>query len=260
MIFHQPHNSMSNFNHNAFFYTYEKWDYHFHKNPELIYVLKGSVECVVNKRTQILNEGDFGLCLSYDLHSYTPKEETRYWVMVFSEDYVRRFIKQISGKIGNGFKFNCNKNVKEFVLNELISKNQTSELMIKSCLYAVCEQYMNSVELVEDSIKQKETVAIIADYILKNHTKNLRLLDISKSLGYDYNYMSRNFKKLFKMTFTEFVNIYRLETAIQLLDETNLSISSVALESGFQSVRAFNDFFKKQTKQTPSEYKKLIKK
>ena len=41
MIFHQPHNSKTNYNYNAFFYQKEKWDPHFHKNFEVIYVLEG---------------------------------------------------------------------------------------------------------------------------------------------------------------------------------------------------------------------------
>ena len=259
MIFHQPHNSQTNHSHNAHFYTDEIWDYHFHKNPEIIYVLEGAVDCTVNENNYTLKKGEFGLCLSYDRHSYKPLKNTHYWVIVFSEDYIRYFVKQTSGKTGNGFKFNCSKSVKDFVVYELINNKKPSELIIKSCLYAVCEQYIKSVELIDDKIKSKETVALIVDYIFNNHTKNLKLADIAKNLGYDYNYMSRNFKKLFKMTFTEFLNIYRLETAVRLLDETDYNISRIAFESGFQSVRAFNDFFKKQMKTSPSQYKKQVK-
>ena len=60
MIFHQPHNSKSNYNYNAVFYTKEKWDPHFHKNLELIYVIKGAVVCSVGSKTETLSEGDFG--------------------------------------------------------------------------------------------------------------------------------------------------------------------------------------------------------
>ena len=69
MIFHQSHNSKSSYNYNAFFYTNEIWDFHFHKNLELIYVEKGSVECTVNNTVYTLNPDDFGLCC---LMIYTP--------------------------------------------------------------------------------------------------------------------------------------------------------------------------------------------
>lgn len=257
MIFHQTHNSKAHRSFNSCFYTDEIWEYHFHKNLELIYVVEGSVKCTVNENKYILVSGSFGLCLPYDIHSYIPFENTKYWVFVFSEDYVRYFMKLISDKKSTGFTFSCSEFVKNFIVSELIYAEQPTELMLKSCLYAVCEQYLNSVELIDYSIKQRETVMFIAEYVLNNHTKNIKLSDLAKSLGYDYNYMSRNFKRLFKMNFTEFVNIYRLETALRLLDETDYNITRVALESGFQSVRTFNDLFKKQMNITPTGYKAL---
>ena len=58
------------------------------------------------------------------------------------------------------------------------------------------------------------------------------------------------------MTFNELLNMYRIETAIQLLDESDKKIVDVAYESGFQSVRTFNDCFKKHLGISPSEYRK----
>lgn len=45
------------------------------------------------------------------------------------------------------------------------------------------------------------------------------------------------------MTFSDFVNTYRLETAIKLLEESDENIISIAFKSGFQSMRNFNMFF-----------------
>ena len=58
MIFHQPHNSLSNYTYNAFFYTSEVWNFHFHKNLELIYVIKGTLKCTINRNEYILKPGD----------------------------------------------------------------------------------------------------------------------------------------------------------------------------------------------------------
>ena len=62
------------------------------------------------------------------------------------------------------------------------------------------------------------------------------------------------------MSFTHFVNMYRLETAIELLENTDGDITDIALGSGFQSVRNFNDYFKKSLNMTPSEYRKASRK
>ena len=256
MIFHQPFNSLSNYNFNAHFYTDQIWNPHFHRNLELIYVVKGSINCTVNNKVHRLNEGSFGLCLPYEIHSIEPQKSSLYWVLVFSEDFVRYFSKEILNKAGADFVFRIDEVTLSYIKDKLINNPSPSIYTLKSCLYAICEEYINSIPLNEKPSKEAEIMPLIADYILENHTRDISLKDIANLLGYDYNYMSRYFKNIFNMTFTDFVNIYRLETAIKLLEETDKTITAIALESGFQSVRNFNSFFKNNTGKSPSEYKK----
>jgi AraC-like DNA-binding protein len=131
---------------------------------------------------------------------------------------------------------------------------------MKSCLYLICEEYIKQIPLVDKRQSEVKIMPILADYIKEHHAKNITLTDIAKKLGYDYNYMSRYFKKVFNMTFSDFVNIYRLETAIKLLEETNKSITDIVYESGFQSIRTFNSFFKNKMGMSPTQYKNTIRK
>lgn len=256
MIVHQTGNSRSNYSSNAAFYESESWDFHFHKNLELIYVIRGTVDCVVNNVKYSLCAGDFGLCLPYDIHSYSPRSDTRYWVLVFSEDFVRYFSKLYSGKAALGFPFRCDSSVESYVMEKLINNPSATVMTMKSCLYAVCEEYFSSVPLTDKDLRGAEVSALVADYIMENHTKKISLNDIARKLGYDYNYMSRYFRQVFNMTFTDLVNIYRLETAIELLEQSRIAITDVAYESGFGSVRNFNNFFKSKMGVSPSEYRR----
>ena len=90
-------------------------------------------------------------------------------------------------------------------------------------------------------------ITVISDYIHQNYTGKITLRDIAKETGYDYNYMSRYFHRTFNMKFNDYVNTCRLENAITLLRNTDKSILNLAYESGFQSVRSFNNFFYKKT-------------
>lgn len=255
MIFHQPLNSLTNYNYNAYFYTDQIWKFHFHRNLELIYVVSGKVKCSVNNKDYILSKGEFGLCLPYDIHSYHPEENTLYWVLVFSEDFVRYFSKEIMNKQADGFSFRCNKYTEDFLKVRLINNGEPSIYSLKSCLYALCEEFLANVTLVGKSKKEAQIMPLIADFVLKHHSQHITLTDLADLVGYDYNYMSRFFKKIFNMTFTDFVNIYRIETAIKLLEDTDKSIAEIALESGFQSIRNFNMAFKNNTGMNPSEYR-----
>jgi AraC-like DNA-binding protein len=256
MIFHQPDNSRSNYNFNTAFYKSEVWNYHFHKNPELIYVIDGQVECTVNGKRYLLSAGDFGLCLSCDIHKYEPGDNTRYWVLVFSEDYVRYFVKRIGGKRAEGFKFRPSGEVLEYTQKRLVYNEKPTVFTVKSCLYGILEDYLNQVSLTDGDRGDMSPIIQLTDYILENHTKKITLSDAAKKFGYDYNYMSRFFRKNFNMTFGEFLLAYRLETAARLLDDTEKSITEVALESGFQSVRNFNRAFKEKMKVSPSDYRR----
>lgn len=254
MIFHQPMNSLCN-NFNAKFYKTEIWKPHFHKSLELVYVINGRLKCYSNGNEYLLKQGDFGLCFPYDIHAYEPQKDTSYWVCVFSEDYVHDFYKMIKDKTGD-FKFNCSPSVTRFINEILINNPEPSRLIIKAALYAVCDEYIKSVALTDKNKKITEKIAVITDFIEKNHMKDIKLSDIGKLLGYDYHYVSRYFHSVFKMSFSEFLTLYRLETAVVLMEQGDKKILDVALESGFQSVRSFNECFKAHFKMSPTEYKK----
>ena len=131
--------------------------------------------------------------------------------------------------------------------------------MLKSCLYAVCEEYSKQIDLKEKNLKDSETIFKITEYILKNHKNDISLSDISNLLGYDYHYVSRLFHSAFNMSFAEYLTSYRMGTTIALLDETDKTVADIAFESGFQSVRSFNNSFKNRFGTTPSAYRKTKK-
>ena len=256
MIFHQADNSLSNYNFNARTYETEGWEPHFHKNFELIYVLRGSVSCVVGGVEYELFPGEFGLVLPYEVHSYKPNDDTKYWVLVFSEDYVRYFSSACYGKRAAGFKFSVQPIVEGYVKNQLIDNSDVRIMVMKSCLYAVAEAFLSSVPLLDNDTPTDDISVLIADYVRENHRSKVTLEEIAHKFGYDYNYMSRYFRRVFDMTFTDFLNIYRLESAIELLEKTDKTITEIAYESGFGSVRNFNNFFCVKMKTSPTQYRK----
>lgn len=254
MIFHQPHNSGGRYNYNAFFYEAEAWEPHFHKNYELVYVVRGSIECTVNTSSYSLNEGDFGMCLPYAVHSIQPKTDSKYWVMVFSEDFVHTFGKQISRKKALGFTFTCDNSVKEFLLCNLIHAKAPSIYLLKACLYAACNEFKKAILFEEN--KETQHIDTICSFMEQKHTEDISLKDLSQLLGYDYHYVSRYFHSMFNISFTEFLNTYRLQTALALLEDDSKKMINIAFESGFKSVRNFNYCFKKAMGMSPLEYKK----
>lgn len=59
------------------------------------------------------------------------------------------------------------------------------------------------------------------------------------------------------ITFTEYLNNYRISQACYLLKNSNQSIGEIAINCGYNSLRTFHRNFRKITEMTPNEYRKL---
>ena len=260
MLHHQPTNSQGNFSYNACIYNGESWETHFHKNFEAVYVYKGNLLCTADDKSDWLYENEFALFLSNEIHSLTPNADTVYWVGVFSGDFVHSFEKICKDKTTDKFKFTCKPSILEFLKANLITTETPPIFMLKSCLYAMCNEYLEQVTLSKKEGKSFLVTQAIIDYISENYKNKISLSELSEKLGYNYHYLSKKFNKVFSMSFSEFLNLYRLEAATQLLTETDKSITEIAIESGFQSIRSFNEIFKSHIGVTPAKYRSELKK
>ncbi|MBQ8813117.1 MAG: helix-turn-helix transcriptional regulator [Lachnospiraceae bacterium] len=255
MFYHQPHNSTGNYSYNAFIYNNVNYKPHFHKNFELVHVISGHVHCTAGEKSATLSTGDYALFLSNEVHSVCSVGSSQCWIGVFSGDFVHTFEKQVKNKTGSTFIFQCEKSINDFLTMNLIKEIEPPLHLLKACLYAACFEFSNQVTFSEQKNKSDLLMRSITDYISENYNNKINLSDISEALGYNYHYLSKCFHKIFKMPFTDFLNSYRLDAALGLLTETDKEITEIALESGFQSIRSFNDVFKTYTGTTPSKYR-----
>ena len=68
--------------------------------------------------------------------------------------------------------------------------------------------------------------------------------------------MTDIFKQEYGVTPKEYADSRRLRAAKEILSETQEKVIDVAYQAGFSSLAAFNRFFKQQTGQTPTAYRK----
>jgi adenylate cyclase len=89
----------------------------------------------------------------------------------------------------------------------------------------------------------------------------LNLSDLAELINISSNLLSQLLNEFIGMNFYDYVNTYRLNYFIELIDKSfykNFTLLSVAYECGFNSKTTFNAFFKKVKGITPSEYFKKI--
>lgn len=86
---------------------------------------------------------------------------------------------------------------------------------------------------------------------------DLRLTDLQRVFPISRFYLSQLFNKELGMSFSDYVNQFRVEESKRLMDAEPLaSIQEIAERSGFHSMSTFRRAFIKQTGIVPSEYKR----
>lgn len=98
---------------------------------------------------------------------------------------------------------------------------------------------------------------LICNYINAHCTENLSLEQIAEQAGFSKYHFSRLFKELTGTTCHNYLINRRILFAQTLLMDSSVSITEVAMRSGFNSLATFNRIFKTQMGCTPSEYRKL---
>ena len=95
-------------------------------------------------------------------------------------------------------------------------------------------------------------------YISANFQKSFLLEDMAKDLGVSKYVLSRVFSKTFHRNFNQYLNDARLSYAKQRLENTSDPITTICLDSGFDSQRTFNRVFKEKYRLSPSDYRKKL--
>ncbi len=91
--------------------------------------------------------------------------------------------------------------------------------------------------------------------------RNLTIADLAARLGLPSSYVSQILTQGLRMNFYELINSYRIREAQLRLADTHYmhyKIEAIGEEVGFRNKVSFIAAFKKQTRQTPSEYRKSV--
>ncbi len=254
MIFHQPSNSVGNYNYNTASYTADEYAPHFHKNPEVLLVLKGAVDVTVSGTVVRPTAGQAVLVLPNQIHTFKADADSCVWVAVFSEEFVSKFINDHKGQQGNTPLFTPSEAVWQLVRSEMI-ESDCDRIMKKACLYALCAAYAREVTWHFRADKSDFVVGDLLHWLAQHYAENVTLKRAAAYFGYEYHYFSHLLSKQYNINFRRLLNQHRVEAAVHLLESTTMPITDIALKSGFQTIRSFNHVFREFMGKSPRDYR-----
>jgi AraC-like DNA-binding protein len=85
---------------------------------------------------------------------------------------------------------------------------------------------------------------------------SISIVDLARLTGRSLSTFKRDFETQFSDTPANFIKEKKLEKALELLQSTELSVSEICYEVGFQDTSHFTKTFKQKYNQSPSEYRK----
>ena len=137
-------------------------------------------------------------------------------------------------------------------LGNMISEarlNTSSELMLLGHLYIFLSLLIKNNR--KDSpyetryFSQEKYVKRVIEFISKNYSGKISIGEIASIIGLDRSYLYSIFKKVMKMSPQEFLISCRIERAVDLMRNSDLTIGDIARSVGYEDPLLFSKMFKK---------------
>ena len=254
---------------------------HYHDYIELLYPVKGDYEVNLNGTVHQMPEGSVFIINAGEQHATFAKSGDRSLfcikflpqVLYSSEQTVTEMeqtIPFIFEKFGVQRCFLkdelADTGIPE-VFREIIKENTEQrfgyELAIRSGVLKVFSWVIrfwheHGAGDTAEKTKGLELIARVKEYVEQN-LADVTLSEVARVCGLSYSYLSRTFKRVAQMSFSDYVNFARVNASMKLLATTERNITDIALTCGFSSTSYYIYTFKKLKNISPNSFRKMMK-
>ena len=256
---------------------------HYHEYIELIYVLNGTFMASVSGREFSISSGDLLLVNSKEPHAFRRFPNCRFICLqfdpfllfstsrtTFEAKYIMPFIMSSSSPQ----RVISAKELEETQIGHLVEETYQEyatlkygfELAVRSnlCqifLFFLRKWHLQGVNMgITASLRNEDILRLknVLTYIDENYMRSVGAEKMATMCNMSYSYFSRFFKASIGKTLSEYLTYVRITEAEKLLVSTNMSISQIAMETGFSNASYFITQFKKNRHMTPKKFKQKL--
>lgn len=248
-----------------------RWEYHYHPEIELVCVISGTGSRHVGYHKSNYKDGDLVLIGSniphsgFGVDSADPHEEI---VLQFKEEIVTfpKEVEEVSSLIrlmsqaqyGILFGHKVKQKIQPLFYKILETENSKRYFVLLNILFELAETHdyiLLNKEIMPHTVisKNKERLQTIFTFVEKNYEKEIDINAVANMANLTLPAFCNFFKKTTKLTFTEFINQYRIHKACHLIVQGK-SVSESCYETGYNSISYFSRTFKKYMGKTPTDF------
>lgn len=252
-----------------------KW--HYHKEIEIIVLLKGRYGFYINEKPVILDEGDVILIGSNELHTDYPCDNATYLVFQFDIEehlensglpYYRYFADSAAPLSRLNYVFREQPEVRQIVgesIKEIYDEFQQKQdgyeiavsIQIKRIILALLRGDTRR------TIPARENAELlrlrpVLEYIDTHLCDKLQVEEACRLANMSYHYFVKYFKKTMGISFVDYITLKKIKRAERLLLTKDLSIAQIGEEVGMSNMAHFYKMFRKFKDCSPNEFRKKM--
>lgn len=232
---------------------------HFHKEMEIIFMLEGSNNAIINGTTYTISAGSVFIASPNMIHSYPKQTSQCNSILLIVDPHVLmgEVSKMSAAALQTPLWSDPGKKspiwaMLQYAFDHGKSMSRNSFIsMLSTILSMILDDLPTSSINHNRRIEQK-----VLEYCQQHYLEPISTEQIATALGVGRFHVSRTFNNILQTSFPTYINGLRLNDAIRLLVKTRLPVTDIALQSGFSSIRTFNRIFTDHFGFSPSQCRK----
>lgn len=232
---------------------------HRHDFAYFCFVLRGGFNESYARRNRFCNSLSLIFHPPQETHSDEFYAATKCFNLQLSDAFLERSLRypaftETPGDLGGSVP----RQIAAKIYKEFRSTDELSPIIVEGLMFELLGETLrrSKNETKADSpVWLKQTLELVHD----RFRENLSLGEIARAVGVHETHLAREFKKHHRSTVGEYLRRLRIEYACRALSASNLPLSEIALQSGFDDQSHFTKTFGQVMQTSPAAYRKIFR-
>lgn len=234
---------------------------HFHKDIEIVYVIDGDCEVFADRKKDRIKTGDIYISFPNQIHYYQGCKTGMYLLVILSPDIIFELKDVLYDNIpkSNVLHSVSDKRYVKLFKESLDTEGKYAPTLTVGLLNQSMAYMIPELELKPRIKTNNTTLQEVLNYCSSNFANNITLDDVAEQIHLSKYHISHLFNDKLGLSFNNYLNSLRINTACDLLEDTDKKMADISEEVGFGSIRSFNRAFQDTMNMSPLEYRNQFK-